>query len=245
MRNINKNITAVSFLFFLLFSFVPAFADQGVKVLLYHDVSAAITNTDIPTAIPFVLFQDQMEWLKENGYEAVTVSQLFDMIDSETLQEKAVAITFDDGYLHVYDEVFPYLKELGFTATVYPVGEKLDTQKNLTGAMLKEMYDAGWEIGSHSMSHSDLIESEDLNYEICFSKTVISETAGIPLDDVSSFAYPYGNADERVMTKVYKCGFLNGGGLGNMFINDSSNRYYFARYSMFSNLSLEEFVRIF
>lgn len=244
MKKANLHILLI--ILFFEFSFVSIVSAQNdARILLYHDVSREITDTNIATAMPFEKFTEQMYFLYDSGYKAITVSELFEGIKNGTLPEKVVAITFDDGYLHIYNEVFPFLKELGFTATTYLVGEKINLPKNLSGEMVREMYEAGWEIGSHSMSHSDLPSTEDLDYEICFSRQAISVAAEIPIEDIVSFAYPFGNADERVMTKVYKCGFENGGGLGNMFVTKDSNPYYFARYSLFSNISHESFIKLF
>lgn len=237
MKKANLHILLI--ILFFEFSFVSfASAQNEARVLLYHDVSRDITDTNIATAMPFEKFVEQMYYLYDSGYKAITVSELFEGIKNGTLPEKVVAITFDDGYLHIYNEVFPFLKELGFTATTYLVGEKINLPKNLSGEMIREMYEAGWEIGSHSMSHSDLLTSDNLDYEICYSKKHIANITKIPLEEISSFAYPYGNADEKIMTKVYKCGFKNGAGLGNMLINSNSNPYYFARYSMYASVNL-------
>ncbi len=241
---IRKSILCIAALMFVFSTFAAGAAESKVKVLLYHDVSSKIMNANVTTALPLDVFKEHMYKLLNEGYTSVTVTKMFEMMKNGTLPEKAVAITFDDGYLDIYEEVFPFLQEIGYIATTYVIGEKIGTEKNLSGAMLKEMYDSGWEIGSHSMSHRDLISADDLTYEICFSKQIISESSGIPAADVASFAYPYGSADERVMTKVYKCGFLNGGGLGNMFITPEINPYYFARYSVYSHITSEEFAEI-
>ena len=243
---LSTKLIAALFLLLSVYSFnTQVYAHDGGRVLLYHSVSKEITDTTIATLMPFETFEWQMRFLRDAGYTAVTVSEMFDSLSEGTLPEKTVAITFDDGYLNIYEEVFPLLKELGFPATTYIVGRTIDAPKSLTGEMLREMYEAGWEIGSHSMSHGDLPSTEDLNYEICFSRQAISSASGIPLEDVVSFAYPYGSADERTMTKVYKCGFKNGGGLGNMLVTSNSNKYYFARYSMYADTSPEAFEKLF
>ena len=111
--------------------------------------------------------------------------------------------------------------------------------------MIRDLYDAEWEIGSHSMTHSDLMNHEDLDSEICGSRNLIAAMTGIPLSDVVSFAYPYGNADEIVITKVWKCGYLSGAGLGQIPVSASQNPCYFSRHPVTSDMTLEDFTALF
>ena len=48
--------------------------ESTVKVLLYHNVTAAETDQNNPYVVPLAVFEEQIRWLKENGYECLTVS---------------------------------------------------------------------------------------------------------------------------------------------------------------------------
>ena len=216
-----------------------------VKVLLYHNVTPNMTNADNPYVIRLSVFEEQIKWLYENDIDCLTVSEMFEKLSAGVIRRKTAVITFDDGYPDIYTYAFPVLKAYGVPATTYLVGEKIDTPKNLTGDMIHELYESGWEIGSHSMTHSDLTEHDDLDTEICRSRSLISLLSNISADDVTTFAYPYGNTDEIVTSKVWKCGYHSGAGLGQIPVDTNQNPYYFPRHPVTSGMSFEEFTALF
>ena len=219
--------------------------ESTVKVLLYHNVTAAETYQNNPYVVPLAGFEEQIRWLLENGYLCLTVSEMFQRFAEGGITGKTAVITFDDGYPDVYTYAFPILSAYGFPATTYLVASKIGSPKNLNSDMIRELYDAGWEIGSHSMTHSDLMIHEDLDSEICGSRNLIAAMTGIPLSDVVSFAYPYGNADETVTAKVWKCGYQSGAGLGQIPVSAFQNPYYFSRHPVTSDMTLEDFTALF
>lgn len=88
----------------------------SIPVLLYHDLSFEIS--DDYTVTP-ALFAAQMEWLYANGYKAISFADL----STESSLEKAVIITFDDGYASFVHYAFPFLRAYGFKATINIIGE--------------------------------------------------------------------------------------------------------------------------
>lgn len=79
----------------------------------------------------------------------------------------------------------------------------------LDAADLREMVDAGMEIGSHTLTHPDLagLDGETLRRELQQSKKRIEGLAGRP---VHGLAYPYGKAshfDDRVEAEVARAGY--------------------------------------
>lgn len=47
-----------------------------VKVLLYHNVTAAETNQNNPYVVSLAGFEKQIRWLQGNGYVCMTVSEM-------------------------------------------------------------------------------------------------------------------------------------------------------------------------
>ena len=99
---------------------------SGIPVLMYHKIG---DDKDNDAVIREDLFREQMKFLKDNGYNPLTMDQLYDyVVNGAAVPEKPVVLTFDDGYADTYSIVYPLMKEYGFAATVFvnpgDVGQK-------------------------------------------------------------------------------------------------------------------------
>lgn len=117
--------------------------------------------------------------------------------ETATESRGRVCITFDDGARSVYDEAFPAMSAVGITGTVYPVTDWIGTMGGIvysfecmTAIELLTLQMAGWEVGSHGLTHAHMNEStpEQVRHEMSESKIVL-EALGI---DVDTWCYPYG-----------------------------------------------------
>src|SRR5690606_13632268 len=110
---------------------------------------------------------EQFAWLRENGYQPVTVDQILEANRGGTpLPDKALLLTFDDGYRSFYTRVFPILQAYQWPAVLAPVGNWIDTpsgqsvdfggtlterERFLTWSQISEMSRSGLvEIGAHT-----------------------------------------------------------------------------------------------
>ncbi len=91
----------------------------SVPVLLYHHIN----YEDDVLSIPPELFEEHLKFLKSEGYESITKEQLKEYMENgkKTWKDKAVVITFDDGYLDTWVYAYPLLKKYGFTAILFLV----------------------------------------------------------------------------------------------------------------------------
>jgi peptidoglycan/xylan/chitin deacetylase (PgdA/CDA1 family)/SAM-dependent methyltransferase len=94
---------------------------QGV-VLLYHRVADVRGVHDL--AVPQTTFEDQLAWLARNCH-VMPLEQMLTEAGSG-LPERAVAITFDDGYLDTLECAAPILERAGIPATVFATTRWLD-----------------------------------------------------------------------------------------------------------------------
>lgn len=96
--------------------------------LMYHNVSDRGSSRYTLTVKEF---RSQMEALRQGGYHSITISQLADLIRrGGGLPERPVVLTYDDGYLGVYENAFPILQETGFTGVIYVITGTLGTDKS-------------------------------------------------------------------------------------------------------------------
>lgn len=64
-------------------------------------------------------FERRMQLLRDWGAEVLPLESALERMAQDTLPEKAVVITIDDGWFGTYDAMWPVLREFGFPATLY------------------------------------------------------------------------------------------------------------------------------
>ena len=91
-----------------------------VPILMYH----RLEESGAPgTVVSPEMFDSHMKALSEAGYTAISFEQLSDyMTGSAQPPERPVMITFDDGYMSVYDSAFPILRKYNMKATAFIIG---------------------------------------------------------------------------------------------------------------------------
>lgn len=194
-----------------------------IPIIMYHRVIRGEEEEKgvHGTYIEENIFRQHMQYLKDKGYETITFEDLSDNNYKKRFNKdkKLIILTFDDGYKDNYKIAFPILKEFGFKAVIYLLGElkynKWDVENGFTPEKvfhlmndqeILEMQDYGIEFGGHSMTHSKM---GDLNpklakKEIINSKEIIEKRLGKKL---TSFAYPYGHRSEIVKNFVKEAGY--------------------------------------
>lgn len=198
-----------------------AIGDQSrIRVLMYHRIIRDGTRGD-PHQIwlPEQRFRRQMEFLDRWGFTSVTFNDYRLFKEGElNLPRKPVIITLDDAYVETYDIVFPILQEFGMKAVLFVVADP-STRTSIwdsafpgavtplmSDAQLLEMHAAGFEIGSHSLTHKNLcaIPPAEAWEEISRSRMRLEIVLNAP---VRSFAYPYGLFNESVKKMVREAGY--------------------------------------
>ena len=130
-------------------------------VLGYHDVEDGAADQRYLSVRTSAL-SDQMAWLRDNGYQPISVQQILDAHDGKiVLPEKAVLLTFDDGYSSFYTRVWPLLKAYNWPALWAPVGSWVDAPANkkvdFGGLMTARDKFATWKM-VEEMGKSPLVE---------------------------------------------------------------------------------------
>ncbi|MFA6629121.1 MAG: poly-beta-1,6-N-acetyl-D-glucosamine N-deacetylase PgaB [Sulfuricurvum sp.] len=158
--------------------------DQNVNeftILSYHEISDKSETLDSTYAVSPSNFEKQMRWLIDNGYHFVRIDDILNYRKhGKPLPEKAVLVTFDDGYQSVYANAFPVLKKYKIPTVIALVGSWLQKEdkvdfsghmiarnKFLSQKEIKEMVKSGLvEVGSHSyQSHEGLQGNPQGNME--------------------------------------------------------------------------------
>ena len=114
-------LVVILFLSILSPAYAAETAVQDVIVLCYHDVEAGNYTGEISN--PYSVSQKNLrlhfDLLKRLGFEPISAGQYLEAKQGKSpLPEKAVMLTFDDGYKSFYTDVLPLLKEFNYPAVL-------------------------------------------------------------------------------------------------------------------------------
>src|ERR1700760_3889187 len=185
---------------------LPPEDERPLRVLMYHKVNDIPDN---PTTVPVARFDEQLGRLKELGYNVVGLDAVLDHYTlGKPLPEKAVLITFDDGYRDTLENALPVLQGHGFPAVIFiPVAYMEDEtplphethlvergmrNPTLDWGLMRELDAGGVRVESHGIAHRPLAEVtlDESVREIAVSKLKLEEQLGRP---VRAYAYVKGS----------------------------------------------------
>lgn len=200
-----------------------------LPVIMYHSVKPNNCGKDSITPWEF---ENDLKYLKENGYETITMLQLINYCGGNgNLPEKPVILSFDDGYYNNYKYVYPLLQKYDMcivfsiiTRAVEKFSLKPSDNVNYSHAtwdQINEMLGSGLvEIQNHSYDlhkygsnrvgcgqiKGELLEKyeEVLCDDINKSQTLIKEMTGTT---PTTFAYPYGKYNDNTVEILKNQGF--------------------------------------
>jgi peptidoglycan/xylan/chitin deacetylase (PgdA/CDA1 family) len=190
-------------------------AAEHATIVLYHHISE---STPPSTSVPPARFREHMNHLRDNGFNVMALPELLSALQSrQPVPDKTVAITFDDGYISIYDTAFPMLQEYGFPFTVFINTQPHDDNQPgfMSWAHIREMSDAGVTIANHTENHPHMVDAlpgEDqagrtarLREEFLRAQARIKAETG---QDHRFMAYPYGEYDLSNKAMIRELGFI-------------------------------------
>jgi peptidoglycan/xylan/chitin deacetylase (PgdA/CDA1 family)/glycosyltransferase involved in cell wall biosynthesis len=167
--------------------------------LLYHIVDRRI---DEGIAISEEAFDEQLEHLRREGYAVLTLADVLRVVSGEPPPERAVLLTFDDGYADNLDLALPRLRAHGMEATLFVPTAHVGCNngwnararqevRHLEWRELEQWLDGGGQIGAHTHDHRSVFEMPPVDFgtSLDVNRRLLEDRLGI---DVVAFAYPYG-----------------------------------------------------
>jgi len=213
-----------------------------VPILLYHHIDVSQPGSQYYVS-PDV-FDEQLKLLSDWGCITITTDILVKAItDGAQLPPCPFIITFDDGNLDNYTNAYPIMKKYGFIGVVYVVQNYIDADRYMTSEQIHELLAAGWELGSHTMNHVNLVAArpEQRLYEIHKSKISLEQKFGVR---VTTLAYPFGEYDCGVMDAAYSFGYIAAMGLGSSSTQCHFELYALHRRVVRGGLALDDFASL-
>jgi peptidoglycan/xylan/chitin deacetylase (PgdA/CDA1 family) len=176
---------------------IPVTTSVNVPILMYHHISDAPTHNvlDKSLTVTSLLFNQQLDHLKTQGYSTITFNQLFDALYyNGPLPRKPILLTFDDGYDDAYTVAYPALVKHGFSGMFYIITGKVGWQGQMTWPQLSQMLTNGMQMGSHTVHHVDMGQvytnsPEQAQQELQVSRATMQQRLGIV---IQQFCYPSG-----------------------------------------------------
>lgn len=212
----------------------------NIPIFMYHWIKDDTGDYMYPeNMVKPAELRKQMEYLNENNYDVIFVSEL----DKVQHYEKPVILTFDDGWEDVYFHAFPLAKELNMKICMYIITDLVGTPGYCTLDELKEMRDSGIvEIDSHTLSHPylDELTKEKVSEELINSKKYIKDNLDI---ESKVICYPSGRSNNTVIEiakENYKYGLLMDGGVFK-YNSNTSNIYEIKRIYAMRSMTLNTF----
>lgn len=182
-----------------------------LDILMYHSISDGAGPTNIPAPV----FAMQMEVLANSGLPIWTMDQVLTAGQGQApWPERAVVITFDDGFQDFAEAAWPILRDHGMSAINYlPTGhmgaadiwEGTAAPRALMGwDQVRRLAEEGALFGSHTDSHAHLpsLSADTLSHELSVARDRIEAELSQPCPH---FAPPYGATNKTVQAAIARC----------------------------------------
>ncbi len=213
-----------------------------VPVLLYHAVGNDPSGWIAPFTVSPDTFRRHLELVAASGRVALSIEELCLALNGDLpLRQPAVVITFDDGFSDLADVVTTELANWRLPATMYLTTGFIDGRSPGGDLMLswngvRELVDAGHDIGGHSITHPELdtVGRRGAHTEIVDCRHELQDRTGLP---IRSFAYPHGYSSRAVRQIVRDAGYESACGVRNAFSHDQDARFSIARLTITAETS--------
>ncbi len=251
---------------------LPVFTENTpvqLPILMYHSVLKDPQRTGKYTITP-KKFEEDLVYLKDNGYETVSLKQVIRYVYSgEPLPEKPVLITFDDGMYNNKEYVLPILEKHDACAVFAVVGSYTDeySESNVTNPNysylrwcdIAELMETNRvEFASHSYNlHSISAKRQgtakkksesSLDFISLFHEDTQKMQSAFKTNCIFTpyaYAYPLGNFSSESERVLKKTGFLATfsciEGINIIMQGDTDCLYLLKRYNRDGRLSAENF----
>lgn len=191
-----------------------AIASDSFNILVYHHVSE---ETPASTSVSPDRFREHLQLIKDNGYQVVDLNEAITAIQNGLeVPDKAIAITFDDGFVDIYNEGWPLLKEFGYPFTIFVSTDAIDDglKSMLSWDQIREMHQAGVTIANHTSDHDYLVRHRtydqfwlsSVENNIVTAQSRLEQELGTTIP--KWLAYPYGEFNRQLQDLLKQLGYL-------------------------------------
>lgn len=228
--------------------------ENHLPILMFHYVTSR--PDELPqdsNNINIDVFENELKMLKQNKYKTVTSKEAQQLLTTkEKPGNKLVWLTFDDGSITMYTEIFPLLKKYNMHATSFIITDFVNNGQGgiLNWNQIKEMKESGLvDFGSHTANHFDLSRQADelQKQELLKSKADLDKHLK---QNTNMICYPAGGYNQNTLSIAknlgYKFGFLDPGRNGAIEddAKESDGLLTLPRYRMLDTTTASDMIQI-
>jgi peptidoglycan/xylan/chitin deacetylase (PgdA/CDA1 family) len=228
-----------------------------VTVLMYHRLGNTANDWETRYCVSPERFSEHMKALQRCGMRPCSIEHFVAWLDGQaTLDQGTFLLTFDDGFLGVYEHAFPLLSKMGWPATVFLVSSLIGKddewalRENPSGTTypllrqreIEKMGRTGFSFHSHTRNHPDLtkLPQDALAEELIGARQDLQDLLGHP---IRYLAYPYGRYDEKVLEATKAAGYSAAFCVQPGFNRRDVDRYRIRRLDVFGSDSAAMLMR--
>ena len=230
--------------------------DRTLPILGYHKIGEPPPGGwQTWFYIPEEIFVGHLSYLRDHGWQVIDLLALFRGITApESVPERVVLLTFDDGYRSMRTVALPWLLRFGYPAVLFVPTDYIGGFNGFDFGCepeepicdwddLRELERSGVSIQSHGASHRSFSKLSLPEQEEELAKSKITLEAGLE-KPVEVFAYPYGDSGTELGSTVraleraeYRAACLYNGGPNLLPIDEP---YHLTRLAMGPDTDLQE-----
>jgi len=221
------DIACISILPFLYIKFLLTKSPR-ICVLVYHKTSPDRYIDDKSWNVTPETFSWQMEVLAKFGFRGIKIDELLKFIHGkEKISERAVCISFDDGYKDNYIYAYPILRQNNLPGSFFIVSKYIGSSTSfpwlnenpahlpLSWDKITEMRGGNMEFFSHSHGHTDFSKMSPASMEEDISTSLKTIEEKLATGSRQGFVCPFGiwgpparELESKLTAQGIQCAFL-------------------------------------
>lgn len=184
-------------------------------------------------------FRAHLNYLKTNNYNVITLGKAAVLLKSgETIPDKTVVLTIDDGYKSFLENGMPLLREFAYKATLFINTKQFGSGDFLSVKEINQLIDEGIEVENHSHSHAYFVNFTSVEIADTFKNDLL-KSQEIFLKNFgykpTLYAYPYGEYTLEMQEVLKDEGYIAAVAQKSGIISSLSDPYSLPRFPAAGN----------
>ena len=181
---------------------------RGIPVLMYHRIDARVPREPVGRDLTVEprAFAAQLRYLRDAHIATLTAAEAVARLARGERPERAVVLTFDDGYDDAATAALPLLRAYGAVGTFYISSGFIGTAGHVTWQQLRALRAAGMEVACHGTFHLDLSTLDRAGQQREAAGCMQRFARYLPGAAPVTYAYPAGKYDATTFSVMQSLG---------------------------------------